>query len=40
MASYDEDAVTMAWEAANDCLHGFDPQEDRWLVSCYHMFSI
>jgi 3-hydroxy-3-methylglutaryl CoA synthase len=27
MASYDEDAVTMAWDAANDCLQGFDPKK-------------
>ena len=27
MASYDEDSVTMAWEAANDCLGGTDPKK-------------
>jgi hydroxymethylglutaryl-CoA synthase len=26
VASYDEDAVTMAWDAANDCLAGADPK--------------
>ncbi len=27
IASHDEDTVTMAWEAANDCLQGFDPKK-------------
>ena len=27
VASYDEDAVTMAWDAANDCLAGADPKK-------------
>lgn len=27
VASYDEDAVTMSWDAANDCLSGVDPKK-------------
>ena len=39
MANWDEDAVTMAVEAARDCLPASDPAKDRGFVDAIYLAS-
>jgi len=40
VANNDEDTITMASEAAIDCLAGFKTREGRWLIFCLYYLTL